>query len=245
MGWPSTCSSTRYGWPVGETPASISCAMCGCVSRARMVPSRLKRSLAGAADQRDVQQLDRRLPLEAAVAALGEPHAAHAALADRRRRACRRRPSGRPAERRLRGSSGRGCSRKPLVQRACGARRAAPADRRRAPGRRARSAASQRRAVLVGMLERLVEVRADARCQRSGSECRHERVRRIAGSSRRSRGAGRGGPSPSRAARSAPRRRAWRAISANEKPQKNFRSTICASAGVDVGQLVERVADLR
>ena len=41
---PSMCSSTRYGWPVLETPASISRAMCGCVSRARIVPSRLKRS---------------------------------------------------------------------------------------------------------------------------------------------------------------------------------------------------------
>ena len=33
------------------------------------------------------------------------------------------------------------------------------------------------------------------------------------------------------------------AISAKEKPQKNFRSTISASVLVDLGQLVERVAD--
>ena len=37
---------------------------------------------AGAAHQRDVQQLDRRTSFEAAIAALGEPDAAHAALAD-------------------------------------------------------------------------------------------------------------------------------------------------------------------
>ena len=37
-----------------------------------------------AADQRGVQQLDRDLALEAAVAARGQPHAAHAAVADRR-----------------------------------------------------------------------------------------------------------------------------------------------------------------
>ena len=39
---------------------------------------------AGAADQRDVQQLDRGASLEAAVAALGEPHAAQPALSDMR-----------------------------------------------------------------------------------------------------------------------------------------------------------------
>ena len=54
---------------------------------------------AGAADQRDVQQLDRRAAFEAAVAALGEPDAAHPALADRARSAGRRRASGRPATR--------------------------------------------------------------------------------------------------------------------------------------------------
>ena len=37
---------------------------------------------AGAAHQRDVQQLDRRAPFETAVAAFGQPHAAHPALAD-------------------------------------------------------------------------------------------------------------------------------------------------------------------
>ena len=39
---------------------------------------------AGAPQQREVQQLDRRAPFEAAVAALGQPHAAHAALTDSR-----------------------------------------------------------------------------------------------------------------------------------------------------------------
>ena len=47
--------------------------------------------LAGAAHQRDVQQLDRRAPLEAAVAALGQPDAAHPALADESDAADRRR----------------------------------------------------------------------------------------------------------------------------------------------------------
>ena len=37
--------------------------------------------LSGAADERDVQQLDRRAPLEAPIAALGQPHAAGAPLA--------------------------------------------------------------------------------------------------------------------------------------------------------------------
>ena len=37
---------------------------------------------AGAADQRDVQQLDRRASFESAVAPFGEPDAAHSALAD-------------------------------------------------------------------------------------------------------------------------------------------------------------------
>ena len=39
---------------------------------------------AGPPDQRGVQELDRDLALEAPVAAAGEPHAAHAALAKRR-----------------------------------------------------------------------------------------------------------------------------------------------------------------
>src|SRR3982751_3864310 len=38
----------------------------------------------GAPDQRDVQQLDRRASLEPAIAALREPHAAGAALSERR-----------------------------------------------------------------------------------------------------------------------------------------------------------------
>src|SRR3954462_10239846 len=40
--------------------------------------------LADTSHQREVEQLDGDLPFEAAVAALGEPHAAHAALADQR-----------------------------------------------------------------------------------------------------------------------------------------------------------------
>jgi hypothetical protein len=40
---PSMCSSTRYGCPVFETPASRRRPMWGWVSRARIVPSRLNR----------------------------------------------------------------------------------------------------------------------------------------------------------------------------------------------------------
>ena len=70
----------------------------------------LEALFAGAADQRGVQQLERRLALEAAVAAGGEPDRAHAAVADRRdqrvgadrdaRRAAGLRRGGRPARRR-------------------------------------------------------------------------------------------------------------------------------------------------
>ena len=52
---------------------------------------------AAAADQRGVEQLDRDLAFEAAVAARRQPHAAHAAVADRATSACRRRSSRRPA----------------------------------------------------------------------------------------------------------------------------------------------------
>ena len=38
MRWPSTCSRTRYGWPAGDTPASMRCAMCGWVRRAKLCP---------------------------------------------------------------------------------------------------------------------------------------------------------------------------------------------------------------
>ena len=69
---------------MSDTPASISRAMCGWVRRARMVPSRLNRCFAGAADQRGIQQLQRRLAFETAVAALRQPDAAHPAVADRR-----------------------------------------------------------------------------------------------------------------------------------------------------------------
>ena len=55
---------------------------------------------AGAPQQREVQQLDRRAPFEAAVAALGQPHAAHAALTDPRDQAVR--TEGLPLQRRQR-----------------------------------------------------------------------------------------------------------------------------------------------
>ena len=82
MGCPFTCSRTRYGWPAVDTPASMRRAMCGCVSFARKVPSRRKRSSPARPQERDVQQLDRGTPFEAAVTALRQPDAAHPALAD-------------------------------------------------------------------------------------------------------------------------------------------------------------------
>ena len=97
MVWPSTCSRTRYGWPVARDAG---------VDQVRDVRMRQPGEdgafapeplFAGAADQRDVEQLDGRAALEAAVAALGQPDAAHAALADQRRRAGTRRRSGPPA----------------------------------------------------------------------------------------------------------------------------------------------------
>ena len=54
--------------------------MCGCVTF-RKLPSRRNR-FAGTAQQRDAQQLDRRASFEAAVTALRQPDATHAALAD-------------------------------------------------------------------------------------------------------------------------------------------------------------------
>ena len=67
---------------------------------------------AGAPEQREVQQLDRRAPFEAAVAALGQPHAAHPALTDSRDQAVR--AEGLPLQRRQRprAASGTACSRK-------------------------------------------------------------------------------------------------------------------------------------
>ena len=58
--------------------------MCGCVDLGEKVAFAPEPLLAGAPHQRDVQQLDRRASLEAAVAALRQPDAAHPALADGR-----------------------------------------------------------------------------------------------------------------------------------------------------------------
>ena len=46
----------------GETPASMRCAMCGMRQAGEDGALALEALFAGAADQRDVQQLDRRLP---------------------------------------------------------------------------------------------------------------------------------------------------------------------------------------
>ena len=71
------------------TPASIRWAMWGCRRRARICPR------GGSGPRRRgraarVQQLHRHRALVPAVAAVGQPDAAHAALADRRDAACRR-----------------------------------------------------------------------------------------------------------------------------------------------------------
>ena len=75
---------TRYGWPSDETPASIKRAMCEWRDLGEKVAFPPESFLHRAPDERDVQQLDGRASFEAAVAALGEPDAAHATLADER-----------------------------------------------------------------------------------------------------------------------------------------------------------------
>ena len=71
MGWPSTYSSARYGWPSSATPASYRRAMCGCAS-ARGCRARARSARPGLRARRaDERQLQRHLALERAVGALG------------------------------------------------------------------------------------------------------------------------------------------------------------------------------
>ncbi len=84
MCWPRTYSSTRYGWPIGDTPASIRRAIDGCVRRARIVPSRRKRFSPSRPTSDAFSSFDRRESFEAAVAAPRQPHRAHPAVTNRR-----------------------------------------------------------------------------------------------------------------------------------------------------------------
>ena len=124
-----------------DTPASSRRAMFGCVSRARIVPSRRKRSSPRAPDEADVQQLDGDEPLEPAVAAAREPDRSHAALADG---LDERVGADHLAGQRRRGGPLRPEIEKPLaIGRA--ARRAARGARRRAPDRLSRGMPATRR----------------------------------------------------------------------------------------------------
>ena len=89
MGSPSTCSMTRYGWPDSVTPASTSCAICGCdEAREDMASFALGTRFAAMLDEGGVQEFDRGAACEAAVAALGA-----ARPCPSRRRPMRRAPS--------------------------------------------------------------------------------------------------------------------------------------------------------
>ena len=219
MCWPSTCSSTRYGWPVFETPASIRRAMCGCVSRARMVPSRRKRSSPPRPTSAALSSLTADLPLEAAVAARGQPHAAHAAVADRRRQ---RVGADRHAGQR---GSGRSASRAAPFEEALGVSwrcsssiaSTSVAISGSSRGGRARQASRSCRREVEHAIEvpagpQPASLRSIALMRRFDQKDRKRRVeRRHQATGRRPAGrdAGRCAPSPSRAARSAPRRSTW------------------------------------
>ena len=164
---------------------------------------------AAAADQRDVQQLDRGAALEAAVAAFGEPDAAHPALADGREQ-----PVGAEdlARQRRHRASAADRATTPLeearVVHRLVAGEHAIGDRRRAPGRAPRSTPATRSCSAASISSASSRYGLSAR-HRSGlmggigghavPDCRC-----------RSRDADRGGPSPSCAGWSVPRRRASR-----------------------------------
>ena len=197
-----------------RTPASSRRAMFGCASRARMLPSRAKRSAPPRAHQPGVQELDRDEAFEAAVGAARQPHAAHAALAELALERVGADASGRPCVARGSGSGGRrerhrGRSRR--AGRAGASSSSASAGPRRAglPGARRASAASQ--------VQQLVQQRAQARpagLVASGASGWGERLaasdRRTGSASKpdtrrcqRSAATGTGAPSASRAARCA------------------------------------------
>ena len=137
--------------------------MLGCVSRARIVPSRRKRSSPARPTRLALRSLTATRPFEAAVAAAGEPDVAHAALRRWARRACRRRTSGRRATRAADGCGG-GALEKAFSSRArcCDASSASTSrgERRVGPREDRRATPHARSAVQV---QRLVEERARPR----------------------------------------------------------------------------------
>ena len=186
---------------------------------------------AGAADQRDVQQLDRRAALEPAVAAFGEPDAAACRPGRWARAAGTRRG---PDPRATASSAVRGIEHRAFEE---------AASRARLRGRRASIARSAARRGVARARSRparraLVPAAISSASSRYGLRARHRsglmggmaasrgRTRRC-----RWRGAGRGGPSPSCAGSVRSETPRIAAISAKEKPQKNFRSTISARPG--------------
>src|SRR6266542_4230839 len=81
---PSMYSSTRYGCPSSDTPASSRRAMFGCWSFARMLASRLKRSAPLWPISARFNSLIAATPSNRSSLAPRPPDAAHSALADRR-----------------------------------------------------------------------------------------------------------------------------------------------------------------
>ena len=184
-----------------------------------------------APDQARVEELDGRLPLEAAVAAPGQPHAAHAPLADRRDEHVGADPL--PGER---------CRRRHPQNRAF--KKTLPVRERRSSSSASRSAASAvpqraatpaRPALAVRHLHRAVQIGADdlpafavtadmtsAPGHLSSGLCFQ------GGPPAAARGGDRCAlfPAPLHCAL---RHAAHDGISAKEKPQKNLRSTTCAS----------------
>ena len=146
--------------------------MPGCASRASSVPSRAKRSCPPRSSSARLTQLDRHRALEASVAAVGEPHRAHAAHAERAFQ--------RVGADRLAGElHGRVVERRQLEE----VRRREPVvlgeqaveERRPAPVRRRRSAATKAARGFRLQVERLVEQRAE-RLPEDGVQLGHGRT---------------------------------------------------------------------
>ena len=199
------------------------------------LPSRRKRSMPPRPEQRQVEQLDRDARLVAPVAAVREPHRAHAALAEQPLERVAADDLTRRASARARPQRAR-CLRE-IPRARC--RRAAPAGRSSssatlgvgrgaaAPGAPARAGASS--------VQQLVEQRAERCPARLVEATLHGSLQHVVQDT--------GAPCSSRAAPCAPRRRACAAISAKEKPQKNLQVDQLRERGIDAGQLVERIAD--
>ena len=211
----------------GDTPASMSWAMCGCRSRARMLPSRRKRASPSRPTRPAFSSLTAAWPwkrpsLRSASQTLPMPPWP----SWRAQRVGADRLAGQRGQRRG-GASGafagspRSFRPVPLEQRL-------PARR---PARRPRPAATAS--------QRLALVRPSSRARsRCGiSDPPAVRAEPLTPSWRLAR-AGRGAPSPSARCTVRSDRPRMAAISANEKPQKNLRSTTWASTGSIARQLV-------